>query len=93
MEDIRKDEIRKTTARLAEEKKVGFLDSTVVLRVHVLAVDRAARPRNREKRERKEGEGIPSGKAEGAGTREEESGKRKEGTGKRDEGDRSTAIA
>jgi len=93
MEDIRKERIRKTTARLAEEKKVGFLDTTVMLRVHVFAVDRAAWPRNREKRERMEGEGIASGKTEGARTREEESGKRKEGTGKRDEGDRSTAIA
>ena len=50
MEDIRKERIRKTTARLAEEKKVGFLDTTVMLRVHVFAVDRAAWPRNREKR-------------------------------------------
>jgi len=47
-----------TNARLAEEKKVGFLDSTARLRVHVYAVDRAARPGNREKRERKEGEGM-----------------------------------
>ena len=93
MEYIRKEKIRKTNARLAEEKKVSFLDSTVMLHVHVFAADRAARPRKREKRERKEGEGIASGKGEGAGTQEEELGKRKEGPGMRNEGDRSTAIA
>jgi len=58
MEDDGKEKIRRTDARLAEEKKVGFLDSTARLRVHVYAVDRAARPGNREKRERKEGEGM-----------------------------------
>jgi len=93
MEDIGKEKIRKTIACLAEEKKVSFLDSTVMLHAHVFVADRAARPRYREKRERKEGEGIASGKAEGAGSREEESGKRKEGPGMRKEGDRSTAIA
>jgi len=50
MEDIRKEKIRKTNARLAEEKKVSFLDSTVILHVHVFTADRATRPRNREKR-------------------------------------------
>jgi hypothetical protein len=85
MEDDRNEKARKANARLAEEKKVGFSYFTAMLRIHVIAVDRATRPGDREKRERKEGECIASGEAKGAGTRVEDAGKRKEGQGNRDE--------